>query len=163
MGLKLYEYDERIAEAYEAAIDPETGEIKDTLAVEELERLEEGKEEKIEGLLLWYKEMIAEADAIKKEKLALADRQSKMEKKAENLKGFLQRYLAGEKFKTARVSVSYRNTETAEYKGNVFLLPENCLRYKDPEINKDELKKALKSGIEIEGAWLEPHTSMSVR
>ena len=163
MGLKLYEYDELIAEAYERAIDPETGEIIDDVAHELLGQLEAGRDEKIENTLLWYKSIKAEAEAVKAEAKKLTERAKALENRAENIKGFVQRHLYGEKFKTARCSVSYRETDSVEYSGDVEKLPENCIRRTAPEVDKMELKKLLKAGKEIEGATLVKNVSMIVK
>ena len=61
--MKLYEINEQIM----ACIDNETGEIIDT---DKLNELQIAKDEKIENLALWYKDLLAEANALKEEKKA---------------------------------------------------------------------------------------------
>ena len=58
--MKLYE----INAALEALVDPETGELMDYDAFEALQM---ARDDKIEGMALWYKDMVAEAKAIKEE------------------------------------------------------------------------------------------------
>ena len=53
----LYEIDNDIL----ACVDKETGEIVDT---EKLESLEIEREKKIEGVILWRKDLMAEAEAV---------------------------------------------------------------------------------------------------
>lgn len=50
-----------------------------------------------------------------------------------------------------------------EYSGNVYDLPEELLKYKEPEINKTELKKRLKSGEVINGAELVQRNNMQIK
>ena len=80
--MTLYEIDNAILEC----IDLETGEIID---IDKLNELQLKKETKIENVALWIKDLKAEAEAIKAEKLALAERQRVAENKAESLKRWL--------------------------------------------------------------------------
>ena len=162
MSLKLYEYDSLITQAMDAAIDPDTGEIVDNEAMEMLNQLEGERDDKIESLLLWYKDLVAEADAVKAEKMNLAKRQSALENKAEHLKEFLQRYLAGEKFKTARVATSYRMSESVEWFGRAETLPED-LRIAKYEPDKTAIKNVIKAGGTVEGAVLVKKQNMQIK
>ena len=111
--MKLYEIDSQITDLIDQAIDPETGEINEEVYTE-LEKLQMERDRKIENIVLWIKDLNAEALAIKTEKNALAQRQAQAEKKAESLKKYLAYALKGEKFKTARCTVSYRKSEAVE-------------------------------------------------
>ena len=104
--MNLYEIDNRISEAFEAAVDQDTGEIVDDQAYEALNGLQMDRKQKIEGILLWIKDLSAHADDIKKEKNTLAQRQKAAENKAESLKKYVASVLSGEKFSTSRVAVS---------------------------------------------------------
>lgn len=81
MGFSLYEINAQIEQAWNAAVDPETGEIISEEAAQAVEQLTMAREDKIENLALYYKNLAAEAEALKNEKLALAARQSAAEKK----------------------------------------------------------------------------------
>ena len=59
----------------------------------------------------------------------------------------------GEKFKTAKVECSFRKSQRVEVE-NIDLLPEEFLKYKDPEADKTAIKEAIKEGKEITGARL---------
>ena len=65
----------------------------------------------------------------------------------------LSQALGGEKFKTTLVECSFRRSEEVQIE-NVHNLPEEYLRYKDPEPDKAALKAAIKEGKEIAGAAL---------
>ena len=66
--MKLYEIDQAIMDC----IDMETGEI---VNEELLNDLQMERDAKIENVALWIKELKAEAEALKAEKLAFAERQ----------------------------------------------------------------------------------------
>ena len=95
--------------------DEETGEVTDIDRFEELKRnldeLQEERNTKISNIACWYKQLVAEADAIKTEKMNLAKRQQVAENKAESLKKYLEYALQGEKFEDARCKISYRRSE----------------------------------------------------
>ena len=160
--MKLYEIDNAILEC----IDFETGEIID---VDKLNKLQIEREAKIENVACWIKELKAEAEAIKAEKLALAERQKVAENKAESLKKWLAFALNGEKFSTARCSVSFRATESVEVtdEGLENLMrggKDELLTYKDPEPNKKAIKEAIKNdGLNIQGVQLVQNVSTIIK
>lgn len=161
--MNLYEINQQIMEAFEAAVDLDTGEIVNEQAFDALNELQMQLDGKIENILLWIKNLSAEAEALKKEKQAFADRLSRAEKKAESLKRYVAGILNGEKFSTERVSVTWRKSEVAEYIGDLSSLPEEYLRRKEPEIDKTALKKVLKAGEVIEGASLVTRNNMQIK
>ena len=69
----LYEIDEEILNC----VDQETGEIIDP---EKLAQLQMDFDKKVEGIALWIKNLLSDAEAIKAEKNKLADRQRSCEK-----------------------------------------------------------------------------------
>ena len=159
--MKLYEIDNAIMEC----IDMETGEVID---IDKLNELQMEREAKIENVVLWIKDLKAEAEAIKSEKLALADRQKAAENKAEGLKKWLAYALNGEKFNTARCSVSFRNTESVEVtdEGLENLMRggnDELLTYKKPEPNKTAIKQAIKDGLNIAGVQLVQNVSTIIK
>ena len=153
--MKLYEIDQAIMDC----IDMETGEI---VNEELLNDLQMERDAKIENVALWIKELKAEAEALKAEKLAFAERQKVTENKMESLKKWLAYALNGEKFKTVRASVTFRTTDNVEI-ADIFKLDENYLRYKEPEADKDAIKKAIKAGQQVAGATLVSSTSVIIK
>ena len=153
--MKLYEIDEAIM----SCIDEETGEIIDS---EKLDKLQMERDKKIENVACWIKDLKAEAEALKAEKQAFAERQKVAENKMESLKKWLAYALNGEKFKTVRASVSFRTTDKVEI-ADIYKLDENYLRYKEPEADKDAIKKAIKAGQEVAGVTLVKNTSMIIK
>ena len=153
--MKLYEIDEAIM----SCIDEETGEIIDS---EKLDKLQMERDKKIENVACWIKDLKAEAEALKAEKQAFAERQKVAENKMESLKKWLAYALNGEKFKTVRASVSFRTTDKVEI-ADIYKLDENYLRYKDPEADKTAIKEAIKAGKEVAGATLVENTSVIIK
>lgn len=153
--MTLYEIDQKLLDC----IDLETGEI---LNEERLNELQMERNEKLEKVALWIKELNAEADALKAEKQAFADRQKAAENKAESLKKWLANALAGEKFKTTKVMVSFRKTQSIEV-ADIFALDENYVKYSEPTADKAAIKKAIEAGEIVKGAQLVEGTSISIK
>lgn len=153
--MKLYEIDEAIL----SCIDTETGEILDA---EKLNALQIEREEKLENVALWIKNLTSDAEALKAEKQAFAERQKAAENKAESLKKWLTEALAGEKFKTTRVAVSFRKTKSVQV-ADIFALDNSFLKYAEPTPDKVAIKKAIEAGQEVTGATLVENVSISVK
>ena len=134
----LYEIDEEILNC----VDMETGEIID---VERLGQLQLAREDKVEGIALWIKNLLSDVDAIKSEEEKLAQRRKANENKAKNLKEYLSKFLNGQKFKTPKVSISYRKSESVEVT-DLSKLDDDYLKFAEPTVDKTKVKKALKAG-----------------
>lgn len=163
--MKLYEINAQL-EALLEQTDPETGEL--TCDMDALAALMIARDEKLEGLALYTKNLAAEAAAIREEEKRLAERRKVLENKAERTKEWLRESLAGETIKTARVAVSYRSSKAVELDGTFYtwmISPEAepFIRRKDPEPDKTEIAKALKAGAVIPGASLVDHINMTIR
>ena len=153
--MKLYEIDQAILNC----IDLETGEIIDT---EQLDKLTMEREAKLENVACWIKELKAEAEALKAEKMAFAKRQQVAENKMESLKKYLAYALDGQAFKTVRASVTFRKSQAVEI-ADIYKLDESYLRYKEPEADKTAIKEALKQGKTVAGATLVENTSVIIK
>ena len=158
--MKLYEIDEAILNC----IDMETGEVID---MDALEALQMERDEKIENVACWIKDLKAEAEAIKAEKMVLAARQKAAESRAESLKKWLAYALDGQKFKTARCAVSFRSSESVEVseEGLESLMNghDDLLTYKTPEPNKAAIKQAIKDGLNVPGVQLVQNISTIIK
>lgn len=153
--MNLYEIDRAILEC----IDPETGEIAD---YEAFEQLQMEREQKIENVALWIKNLAAEAKALREEEKAFAERRKRAENKAESLKRYLDSILQGEAVKTTKFAVSYRKSEQAIV-DDLLKIPEEYLKYKDPDVDKTAIKAAIKSGAEIPGCHIETVNNISIK
>lgn len=163
LRMNLYQIDAEIMRAFESAMDPDTGEIVDAEAYAALDRLGVERDNKIENILLWIKDLKSDAEQLKKEKMAFAERQKSAERKCESLTRYVSGVLAGQKFKTEKVEASWRKSEVVIYDGDIANLPEKFKKYADPELKKTELKKALKDGEEIDGARLEQRSNLQIK
>ena len=155
--MTLYEIDQRLL----SCVDEETGEILDDAVLEELE-MERG--EKIEQIGLWIKDLAAEAEALKAEKMNFAARQQSAEKKVESLKRYLANSLNGDKFKSTRVAISFRKSEAIELDPEAWKgLPDCFLVPTDPKVDKAALKAAVKSGEAFDGVSLVERQNIMIK
>ena len=160
----LYEIDQEILDC----VDEETGEILDT---ERLDALQMERETKLEGVALWIKDLRAESDAVKAEADKLNARKKALDNKIDGLKNWLLGALAGEKLKTPRCSVYQMHSQRLAVADEGKLIDilqqmktgDRFLRFQDPELRKDELKRALKDGLYLPGASLEETESVVIK
>lgn len=161
--MTLYEIDDQIWNLLETAVDPETGEFLPDASAQ-LEALQMERDRKVENLACAVKNYRAEAAAIKAEEDALEKRRKAVEAKAERAKSFLNYALAGEKFKSAKVSVSYRTFPAVELDDSFMqTAPDEFIRRRDPEPNKVAIMAALRAGEKIQGATLVERTSTLIK
>lgn len=151
----LYEINEAILDC----VDMETGEVIDP---EKLSELQMEFDDKVEGIALWIKNLLSDAAAIKEEKNKLAERQRVCENKANSLKEYLSGFLGGQKFKTARVAISYRRSRSVDVQ-DMTAVPEAFLKYADPTVDKTGVKKALESGEEVPGCILVESQNIQIK
>lgn len=145
--MTLYEIDQAIL----ACIDEESGEIIDADALAELSM---ERDKKVEGVALWIKNLRAEADALKAEKEAFAEREKSARTKIDSLTAYLAQALNGEKFSTATVAVTFRKSQSVSIT-DAEAIPEAYMRTKvTTEPDKTAIKDALKGGEQIPGAEL---------
>lgn len=143
----LYEIDMQIL----SCIDQETGEMIDP---ERLENLFMERNQKIENVTLWIKNLESDVLALKAEKEAFAARQKAAENKVDSLKKWLAAALQGDKFSTAKCAVSFRKSEQVDIQDER-LVPKEFLKetitYKP---DKAAIKEAIEAGQEISGCLL---------
>lgn len=158
--MTIYEIDQAIMRC----VDLETGEIIDT---EKLDKLQMERDTKLENVACWIKDLKAEAEALKAEKQALAERQKVAENKAESLKKWLAYVLDGQKFSTPKCAVSFRKTEAVEVTtdglNNLMKEHDELLTYKTPEPNKTAIKQAIKDGLNVAGVQLVQNVSTIIK
>lgn len=161
--MTLYEINAGIRQVITSAIDPETGEIDDSY-IEALESLQIARDEKIENIACWIKNLAADANAIRDEELALAKRRKTLLNRAESLQNYLRGNLNGEKFSSPRAAISFRKTtKVVVDETRLAEVPQQYLRYKDPEVDKAAVKEALKAGQTVPGCALEDSLSMIIK
>lgn len=153
--MNLYEIDAAILDC----VDVETGEIFD---VDRFEELALTRDAKVENICLWIKNLKAEAEALKAEKDAFAQRQKSAENKMESLKRYISNYLEGAAFESAKVKVSFRKSESLEIAEGA-VIPDEFLKFKEPDVDKVALKKAVKSGMSFEGVQIIENQNIQIK
>ena len=151
----LYEINAAILDC----VDLETGEIID---IEQLQALQIEREQKIEDVALWYKNLLSDAAQYAAEEAAFKKKKLVAQAKAERLKAYLQDALQGGKYKSTRVSISYRTTPRVVV-DDVLNLPPRFVRFAAPEPNKTEIAAAIKAGEIVNGAHMESSESMIIK
>lgn len=156
--MNLYEIDKIINDfmtnGFEKFVDPETGEFDEQGFNDELISLEMAKNEKIENIGLFIKNLTTDVADLKTEEKALAERRKTKENKIDFLKSILSGALGGEKFETAKIALSFRKSEQVQI-SDVDNLPKEFLTEKitiSPD--KTAIKKAIKGGQDVAGAEL---------
>lgn len=128
-----------------------------------IEALNAERDKKVEGLALFYKETLAEAEAIKAEADKLAKRAQVAKNKAERMKeylAFVMNTSQTEKFTTNRVKISFKPSEAVVVDEDT--LPKKWFRIK-MEPDKAGIKQALKEGAKIKGAHLETKQNIQIK
>ena len=178
----IYPIDQMIADLLESFVDSETGEIKkewidpetgeilelnETVMNEQIDKLNMSFDAKIEQLRNEYKNKVAEAEAIKAEKMSLAKRQSSCEASAERLKRFLAFLTQGQKYQNGAVNISYRKSSSVVVDdGFIEWASENArelLKFSEPEPRKTDIANAIKAGAVFEHAHIEQKNNIVIR
>ena len=155
--MNLYAIDEAILDC----IDLENGDILD---IEKLDALEMERHAKISNLACWIKDLKSDVAGIKAEKEILEGRMKAKNNLADRLSNYLERYLNGAKFEDSRCAISYRKSTSTEIAEGLDLntLPDD---YKKITVTADKtaIKKALQSGIKIDGCSLVEKSNMQIK
>lgn len=154
--MTFYEIDEALSKCF----DEETGEI---LNEEDFEKLNEARDDKIEGIGLMIKNREALKDEIDNEIKRLRDRKLTLENQVENTKAFLARLLDGQKFETARVRMSWRKSKAVEIADESILPDEYIVTKTTTAPDKKKIKEALAEGKTIGGCNLRETNNLSVK
>lgn len=172
--MNLYQIDNQIENILAECVDPETGELDEAKYSQMMNDLAETREQKIENIALYIKNLTAEAVAIREEEKNLASRRKAKENRAESLKKYLAGYLEGKKFETAKAKISFRTSKvldiwdepkTIESLLKMFINDEDFLAYQPPKIKKAELKTYLLShtDITVDGAEVRENRTMTIK
>lgn len=165
--MTLYEIDAQIKATLDRmleTVDEETGEV--AVDPAELEQLQAAREQKLENIALYIKNLDADAVAMKAEENNLKERRQAAERKAERLRSLLSMSMlqAGEdKFTTARCAVSFRRSEVVNVLDLDMLDAEYVVEKKEYSADKKKLKEALKAGLDITGAVLEEKQNIQIK
>lgn len=147
-----------IDKAIEACVDTETGEIIDP---EKLDALQMERTEKIENVACWVKNLTAYEKALREEEIKLMDKRKRAAKRIADLKAYLMEHMNGEKFKSARCSVSFTHRPHLEIAEGASI-PDEFLK-QTVTVDKAGLTRAIKEGGIIEGVALVEGQSIQIR
>lgn len=149
-----------------ALIDPETGEIRDFEAWEELAL---SRDEKRDSTASWIKSIDAEAEAVDAEAKRLTERRNALRRKSERLREYLAADLDGVSWANSRHDIRFRKSVaveiTDEDRAVAWLMEndEDALTYQMPKISKTAVKDLIKNGAEIPGAELVERHSIQIK
>lgn len=153
--MTLYEIDVEIL----TCIDDESGEVVDE---DKLNALLMERNTKLENVGLWIKNLESTAKAIKAEEDALKKRRESADRKAKTLKAWLEAALCGQRFETARISMTFRKSTTTEV--DTDKLPKKwCVKKVTYTPDKTAIKQAILAGQKIKGAYLEEHQNIQIK
>ena len=167
----LYDIDSKIIEIIERGfvVDEETGEVIDSVDEinSKLEELELERAFKIENIALYIKNLEALTTSLKNEENALAERRKAKERRIESLKNYLTNSMvsAGENgIETSKVCISFRKSEPVIAdmdKLDKQYISETTTVTRKPD--KIAIKKAIKAGLAVEGAYIEVKHNIQIK
>ena len=158
--MTIYEINSLIDTFLADNIDEETGEIRN---IEQLNELQIARNEKIESIALYLKNVRAMAKAVKDERQILAERQARLDRKAGSLESLLDWRCGGERFETGKVLVSYRRSASVIV-DDIEGIPAEYTKIKTEVLpDKTLIKQALKEGKKVGGCHLETRNNISVK
>ena len=159
----IYEIDQAIMDC----VDPETGEILD---MEALEQLQIDRTQKAENVACWRKNLMALIGSIKEEEDALKKRRETLQKRVDGLDNYLTTHFCGEKIETARAVINWRKSTGVEITNEqeavdylMHIAHEEVLKYKLPDIDRKAVKAILESGEKIPGIVLADRMNLQIK
>lgn len=140
----------------------ETGEVSEE-SMERLAELKMLKDEKLEGCGCYIKNLNAEIAALKAEEKALETRRKAKEHRLDSMKSYVASMLGGEKWDSAKVSFSFRSSESVSIDDMSKLDPKYIKTKIETSADKTAIKNALKAGEKIEGCHLEKNSNLQIK
>lgn len=165
--MTLYEIDLAIQQFVDNMLDAvnEDGELVD-IDPEKLEQLQAARKDKLEAIACYYKNLVSDAEAIKAEETNLKARRETMERKAERLKSLLSMSLLNSgdtEFSTAKCAVSFRESTQVVIPDEDLLDPSYMNKKIKFEPDKKLIRKAIESGTDVSGAFLEKKKNIQIK
>lgn len=165
---KLYEINHDIENLINAVTNPETGVVEDLGALNDL-LLE--REQKLESVALYCKDVHAEWVAVTHEIMKLQKRADNLETTEAGLEFYLANALDGQKFSTPRCEIKFRKSESVQFddeKKFIEWAKENFaidfVIHKETDApNKVKIKKYLKEGGTLEHCRIVEKKNIQVR
>lgn len=168
--MKLYELvseEQKLNELFLAAIDEETGEIRDNETLEELEtELKNALVNKSEGIIKVIRNQESDLEMITAEIERLTNLKNRIKKEIENFKSYIKfnmKKMDIKKIETSLGNISLRQSTATEIYDEASL-PKEFLKEKITYTpSKTEIKKAIENGQEVKGARLIVNTSLTIK
>ena len=159
--MKLYEISQAIENLFDNAdIDETTGEI--IIDQDFYDYLTDKRDEKIENLIKYYKDLLGDVVKFKSEISNLQNRMRSVNNKAESLKSFLDILHKGHKAEYGVHKISYRKS-TSVVGDDIAVLPTKYWKIPTPTVNKNAVKKALQNGEKFSGWSLEEKQNIQIK
>lgn len=155
--MNLFELSHQYQAAFDAAIDPDTGEIRTEAAFAALDTIGDALEAKAVNVAAYIRNLEAEAEAVKSAAKDMQDRSARITRRAESLRQYLadSLQLAGiTEVKDARFVVKVRQNPPSVRVLDQQAIPPAFLRYPEPEPDKTAIKAALQAGETVPGVQL---------
>lgn len=159
----IYEINQAILDC----LDPETGEILD---MEALEQLQMDRAQKAENVACWRKNLMALIGSIKEEEDALKKRREVYQRKVDSLDNYLSTHFSGEKIETARAVINWRKSTGVEITDELeavdylmHIAHEEVLKCAAPTIDKKAVKALLEAGEKIPGIVLADRMNLQIK
>ena len=162
--MKLYEINAEIEKALLEAIDPETGEIKDTSV---LESLNIAKGEKVKSIALQILNMESEEAEIDKALKRYLAMKKAQRRNIDKLRAYLKYHTEGQEYNFTEVKIKYLTSEETVITDKE-AFEKYCKRHKDLftyEIkpNKAAIKNAILSGVRVKGAEIVINKNLQIK
>lgn len=158
----LYQLNNQLVSILNQHTDFDTGEI-DTAVYTELDAIGLAREEILEQMALYIKELQAQEVALKTEQDSLASRRASVNKQIDGLKSSLTQELAGQRLETPKVAVSFRKSTSV----NVIDMDTLPAIYRREKVtytaDKQEIKQALQAGHQVTGAELVERQNLQIK
>lgn len=158
--MNLYNMNRSLEEMFYNAVDIETGEIKDEELLAAFDQLQMERDEKIENIACWIKDLKAESEAIGNEINKLRNRKATADRKLDAMRAYLSDFLNGQKFKTGKVSIRWMRTKSVNVT-DLSQIPEEFTKI-TVEPRKIEIKKAIAEGRDVPGAEVVENNNMVI-
>lgn len=164
----LYEIDkdiEAIIDRMFEEVDEETGEVK-AENVSKLKELQEAREQKLDNLGAFIKNLTSDVDAMKAEKDILDKRIKTKQKKIEWLKSYVASDLIANnqaKFESSRVVFSFRKSTSVSIPDETKIPKKYFKKVTTEKLDREGIGKLLKEGHTIRGAELIEKQNLQIK
>lgn len=163
--MKYFDLDERVTDCVRWENDNEMNtDLKPVVDLDALAALNIGADNKVENISYWWKMLKEEAQEVEEQIKMLEKRKREINQNADNLKKFLLEKLDGRYFESTVVKIYYQTSVSVKFdKSYIGQLSNEFLRFKEPELNKVAVKKAIQSGVNVPGCELVSKQNMYIK